>query len=68
MTDYNDMDAAELRAELDDWTARTLSWADELAQAIDAQDFWLAVHVLHAYKQARGQVRRIKYAMQIGVA
>ena len=57
---YEDMDAADLRAELDDWTQRTLQWADDLAQAIEAQDFWRAVFMTHAYRQARSQQRRLK--------
>lgn len=68
MTAYEDMDAAELRCELDDWTQRTLKWADDLCGAIEAQDFWRAVLMTHGYKQARNQVKRIRHFMQIGVA
>lgn len=68
MTAYEDLDAVELRAELEDWTQRALQWADDIAQAVEHQDFWRAVFMLHGYKQARLQVRRIKHAQQIGVA
>lgn len=68
MSRYEDMDAVTLRAELDDWTQMALQWADDLAQAIEAQDFWRAVFMTHAYKQARNQVKRIRHFMQIGVA
>lgn len=68
MTDLDSLDTTDLRAELDDWTARTLQWADDLAQAIEAQDFWRAVFMCHAYKQARWQVRKIKHLLKLGVA
>lgn len=68
MTAYEDLDAVELRAELDDWTARTIQWADDLAQAVEHQDFWRAIFLLHGYKQARMQVRKIRHIQQIGVA
>lgn len=65
---YEDMDSVELRGELDDWTAKTIQWADDLADAIEAQDFWRAVFMCHAYRQARAQMRRIKGFLQMGVA
>ena len=68
MSSYDQMDAVDLRAELDDWTQKTIQWADDLADAIDAQDFWRAVFMCHAYRQARAQMRRIKALLQIGVA
>ena len=68
MTGYEDMDVADLRAELDDWTQRTLQWADDLAQAIEAQDFWRAVFMCHAYRQARGQQRRVKRLLTVEAA
>lgn len=68
MSSYADMDAAELRHELDVWTAKTIEWSDELANAIDAHDMLRAVLLVHAYRQARTQMRRIRRYMQIGVA
>ena len=68
MTSYQDLDATELRAELDEWTQRTMQWGDELSNAIDALDLYRAAFLNHAYKQARLQVRKIRHAMQIGVA
>lgn len=65
---YEDLDAAELRAELDDWTQKTLQWADDLADAIDAQDIIRAAFMVHAYRQARAQMRRIKHFLKIEVA
>lgn len=65
---YEDLDAAELRAELDDWTQRTIQWADDLVTAIDALDVVQAAFMAHAYKQARMQMRKIRHAMQLGVA
>ena len=68
MTPYEDMDAVQLRHELEEWTQKTLDWADDLANAIDAQDLIRAALVLHAYKQSRHQMRRIRHVMQIGIA
>ena len=68
MTAYEDMDAAELRADLDDWTARCFQWADDLADAISAGDYWRAVALLHGYRQARNQVKKIRHFLQIGIA
>ena len=68
MNGYDSMDAAELRAELDDWTQRTLTWADDLAQAIEAQDFWRAVFMCHAYRQARAQMKRLKRMLTVEAA
>lgn len=68
MTVYEDMDAVELRAELDEWTAKTIQWADDLVNAIDGLDIIQAAFMAHAYKQARMQVRKIRHAMQLGVA
>lgn len=68
MTRYEELDASELRAELDDWTQRTLQWADDLAQSIEAQDFWRAVVMVHAYRQARGQMRRLKRFLTVEAA
>ena len=65
---YEDMDAAELRAELEEWTRKTLQWADDLADAIDAQDLYRAVFMVHAYRQARWQMRRIRHFLKVGVA
>ena len=61
------MDAVELRSELDELTQKTLQWADDLADAIDAQDFWRAVFMCHAYRQARWQMRRIKHFLKVGI-
>lgn len=68
MSAYEDLDAAELRAELEDWTQKTLQWADDLADAIEAQDFWRAVFMCHAYRQARTQMRKIRHFLSIGIA
>lgn len=68
MTAYDDMDAAELRAELDEWTEKTLKWADDLVNAIDGQDIVHAAFMAHAYKQARWQMRKIKHRLKLGVA
>ena len=68
MTPYEDMDAVQLRHELDIWTQKTLDWAEDLAQAIDAHDLFRAILITHAYKQARNQMRRIRKCMQMGVA
>lgn len=68
MSPYEDMDAVQLRHELDEWTQKTLDWADDLANAIDARDMIRAAFILHAYKQSRHQMRRIRHVMQIGVA
>lgn len=68
MSVYENMDAAELRAELEDWTQKTLQWADDLANAIDAQDLIRAAFMAHAYRQARAQLRKVKRALALGVA
>lgn len=68
MSAYEDLDAAELRAKLDDWTHRTLKWADDVAEAVEAQDLTRAWFMLHGYKQARMQMRKVRHAMQIGIA
>jgi hypothetical protein len=65
---YEDMDAVELRHELDDWTARSIQWADDVANAVEAQDIIRAAFITHAYRQARMQMRRIKRCLEIGVA
>jgi len=65
---YEDLDAVELRAELDDWTARTIKWADDLANAIDGHDLIEAAFMVHGYRQARMQVKKIRHAMQVSVA
>ena len=65
---YDDLDAVELRAELDRWTLNVLDQADLLSNAIDQQDMIRAAFINHAYKQAKMQLRKIRYAMQIGVA
>lgn len=68
MTAYEDLDAVELRAQLDNWTARTIQWADDLANAIEAQDIIRAAFMCHAYRQARMQMRKIKHCLELGVA
>lgn len=65
---YDEMDVAGLRAELEDWTGKTLQWADDLAEAIEAQDFWRAVFMCHAYKQARSQQKRFKRLLTVEAA
>lgn len=68
MSHYDAMDAHELRQELEEWTGRTLQWADDLVTAIDSQDIVTAALMAHAYKQARWQVRKIKHLLKLGVA
>ena len=65
---YEDMDAVELRAELERWTLNVVDQADLLVDAIDAQDMIRAAFIAHRYKQAKWQLRKVRKAMQIGVA
>lgn len=65
---YEDMDAAMLREERDRWTLNCLDRADELVNAIDQGDLARAAAMGHAYKQAKTQLRKVRYAMRIGVA
>lgn len=65
---YDEMDSVELRAELDEWTQRTIQWADDIAESVEYQDFWRAIFMLHGYKQARMKMKQIRHAMRIGVA
>jgi len=65
---YEDMDAFELRAELDDWTQRSIQWGDDLANAIEALDMIRAAAMVGAYRQARMQMRKLKRCLEIGTA
>jgi len=68
VTAYEDLDAVELRHELDDWTARSIQWGDDLANAIEAQDMIWAAAMVGAYRQARMQMRKLKRCLEIGTA
>ena len=68
MSAYDDMDATELRAECERWTLNVLDQADLLSEAIDQQDLIRASFLNHRYKQAKSQLRQVRYAMRIGVA
>ena len=68
MSAYEDLDAAELRHELEDWTQRSIQWADDLANAIEAQDIIRAAFMCHAYRQARMQMKKLKKCLEIGIA
>lgn len=67
MTAYEDMEAAELRASLEDWTARSVEHADAIASAIDARDLIRASLMTHAYRQARSQMKRIRRILELGI-
>lgn len=68
ITAYEDMDAAQLRDELRDWTHRTVQWADDIAEALAVADYARAGGLLHAYSQARHQMRRIERILTLGIA
>lgn len=68
MSPYEDMDITELRHELEDWTARSIQWADDLANAIEAGDLVWAGAMTSAYRQARWQMRKLKRCLEIRIA
>lgn len=68
MTRYEDLTAGELRDELDDWTRRSLQWADDLANAIEAGDFIRAALFVTAYRQSRLQMRKLRRILTVEAA
>ncbi len=65
---YEDMDAQELRAELEDWHHRIAKLARDYRAARQAGDWAWEAGVGLALDQALAQARRIERYLQLGVA
>ena len=65
---YEDMDAAELRATLEAAERRALGYAQELVEAFEASNWVQMAGMAVALKPALAQIRRLRKAMQMGVA
>lgn len=68
MTAYENMSAADLRAELEDWRRRALDYARDFLAARDAGDFGWEAGIEVALRQALSQARRLERMLQLGVA
>ena len=62
------MDAADLRAEKEDWTARALMYSREFLAATEAGDLDWEHNMKIALRQALAQVKRIDHLLKLGVA
>jgi hypothetical protein len=63
-----DLDASELRAELDEARDLAMRMFDKLLAAVDEGDLVYIAAVACAAKPAVGRVKAIRRAMQLGVA
>jgi hypothetical protein len=68
VSSYEDMSAADLRMELDEWRQRALRYARELLDARDGGDFAWEQGIAIALRLSLAQVRRIERLLQLGVA
>ena len=62
------MDAADLRAEKEDWTARALMFAREHLAASESGDLDWEHNMKIALRQALAQVNRLERLLKLGVA
>jgi hypothetical protein len=68
VTRLEDLDAGDLRAEKDDWTAKALLYAREYRAASQSGEVSWEHGVGIALDQALAQVRRIDHLLKLGVA
>ena len=68
MTRLEDLDAGELRSELDEATRLALALLDELLVAIDSGDTAWIGGLAVAAKPAAQRVKRIRTAIRLGIA
>jgi hypothetical protein len=64
----DELDASELRAELDDATHAALDRLDDLINAVESGDLFYAASVGLAAKAAAARVKRLRNALRLGVA
>lgn len=68
MTRLEEMDAGELRAELDEWREKALTYARELLAASESNDVAWEHGIKVALRQALDHVRRLERLLHLGVA